>query len=216
MKQTPRRSRAAQKVFRKQQLIDATIDCIDRLGFSDTTLAKVADRAGVSQGIVIFHFKSKDILFLETLRFMAEEYRNAWATALEEAGEDPVEQLCAVVRADFNRSVFNRKKIAVWYAFWGESKSRPTYMKECGSLDESHTEVLCDLCRKVCGEGGAIVDPQIAALAIEGMTDSLWQRYLITPKSIKQQEAANASFELMKALFPSKATQIESLKPTKK
>ncbi|MCZ4281070.1 TetR/AcrR family transcriptional regulator [Kiloniella laminariae] len=216
MKQTPRRSRAAQKVFRKQQLIDATIDCIDRLGFSDTTLAKVADRAGVSQGIVIFHFKSKDILFLETLRFMAEEYRNAWATALEEAGEDPVEQLCAVVRADFNRSVFNRKKIAVWYAFWGESKSRPTYMKECGSLDEAHTEVLCDLCRKVCDQGGAIVDPQIAAFAIEGMTDSLWQRYLITPKSIKKQEAANASFELMKALFPSKATQIESLKPNKK
>jgi len=68
------RNRALQREFRKQQLIEATIDCIDRLGFSQTTLAHIAKQAGVSQGNVVFHFRSKDALLEQALRYLSDEY----------------------------------------------------------------------------------------------------------------------------------------------
>jgi len=61
------RSRATQTEFRKHQLIDATIDCIDKFGLSQTTIARIAKRARVSQGIFVFHFRSKKDLLEQTL-----------------------------------------------------------------------------------------------------------------------------------------------------
>ncbi len=46
-------------------------------GFSRTTLGLIAKNAGLSQGIVNFYFKSKDVLLLATLKFLAEEYETA-------------------------------------------------------------------------------------------------------------------------------------------
>ena len=64
------RNRKKQSEFRKQQLIDATIVCIDRRGLSQTTLAKIAERAGLSQGNVVFHFQSKEALLEQTLHYL--------------------------------------------------------------------------------------------------------------------------------------------------
>ena len=68
------RSRAFQSLVRKQQLIGSTIECIDQFGLSQTTIAKIAQHAGVSQGVVIFHFQTKELLLEQVLRFLSKEY----------------------------------------------------------------------------------------------------------------------------------------------
>ena len=72
------RNRKNQSEFRKHQLIEATMDCIDKLGLSQTTLARIAERAGISQGNVVFHFQSKEALLEQTLRHLSDEYRTGW------------------------------------------------------------------------------------------------------------------------------------------
>ena len=42
-----------------------------------TTIATVAREAGLSQGIINLHFQTKERLLTETLRYLADEYRNA-------------------------------------------------------------------------------------------------------------------------------------------
>jgi AcrR family transcriptional regulator len=101
----PRKSRAANRELRRRQLTEATIDSIAKRGFAETKMADVAEGAGLSQGIVNFHFKSKDALFEETLRFLAEEYRDSWRAALAKAGEDPAAKLAAMIRNDFDAKV---------------------------------------------------------------------------------------------------------------
>ena len=125
----------------------------------------------------------------------------------------PVARLCAFVAVDYSRGVLSRKKVSVWYAFWGEAKSRPTYMQECGASDADHSEILYRLCRALDDEGKAVVSPQVAALAIEGMTDSMWQRCLIAPADFDRKEAARAAFDLMEGLFPAHAGEIKRLRP---
>jgi AcrR family transcriptional regulator len=47
---------------RRDQLVDCAIDAIVELGFQGTSVAEVARRAGVSKGVVTYHFPAKDDL----------------------------------------------------------------------------------------------------------------------------------------------------------
>ena len=71
---------------RRQELIQATIAVIARHGYSGTTVARVARKAGVSTGLMNFHFDSKDRLFRATFDFLAAEYQEVWDRNLAAAG----------------------------------------------------------------------------------------------------------------------------------
>src|SRR5919109_4630275 len=73
-----KKGRKASKEARRQQLIEATIDSLAKRGYSETTMADVADGAGLSRGIVNFHFESKEKLLVATLQYMADEYARHW------------------------------------------------------------------------------------------------------------------------------------------
>lgn len=205
------RSRARQSEFRKQQLIEATIDCIDKFGLSQTTLATIAKQAGVSQGNVIFHFQSKDFLLEQALRHHSDEYMRCWREALNEAGNDPVAQLCAMVSAPFKASICNRKKISVWYAFWGEARSRPIYMSICGQHDHEYSEVLLEICREIEKGTNAALSVETAALSIETMRDGLWQNFLIGPSGFNRQQALQGISDLVAVIYPEHSYTIKRL-----
>lgn len=197
------RGRAATREYRREQLIRSTIDSIAKRGFAETTLANVADGAGLSRGIVNFHFQSKEALLVATLQYLAEEYRTTWSRALERAGPSPTERLRALVLADFDPVICNRKKIAVWHAFMGEAKSRPTYMKLCGARDEEYLDLLTELCRAVLAEGEYEPrDPRRLAITITALTDGLWLNLLINPQRIERDAARLVCLEFLGRLFP--------------
>ena len=64
-------------------------------------MADVADGAGLSRGIVNFHFESKEKLLVATLQYMADEYSAHWRAALQKAGDDPARQLASAGRCRF-------------------------------------------------------------------------------------------------------------------
>ena len=197
------RRRTAAPDVRRRQLIAATIDSIAKRGFAATTLAFVAARARLSRGIVNFHFQSKEALLVATLEHLAEEYRAHWRRALERAGPSTIERLGALVDADFERRVCNRKKIAVWFAFWGEARSRPTYLEVCGRLDRDYFAMLRDLCAAAAADGGyPRVDPDRVASALCALTDGLWLSYLLAPESFDRAEARAVCYDYLAAVFP--------------
>ena len=149
-----KRGRKASKETRRLQLIEATIDSLAKRGYSETTMADVADGAGLSRGIVNFHFESKEKLLIATLQHMADEYSAHWRAILQKVGDDPARQLYALVLGDFDRTICNKRKLAAWCAFWGEAKSRPTYQALCGANDEAYQNVFIDLTRRLKDDGG--------------------------------------------------------------
>ena len=199
------RNRKLQSEFRRQQLIDATIDCIDRLGLSQTTLARIAERAGLSQGNVVFHFHSKDALLEAALQFLTAEYSDNWHQAIDKAEHDTKAQLRALVEASFAPRVFNRKKISVWFAFWGESRSRPQYMRICGANDREFSARLLALCEAIEARTGARTSALTAALSIEGTIDGLWQARLLGSGGMKRAQAIATLNELINSIFPDSA-----------
>lgn len=196
-------SRTAARERRRQQLIDATMKCIARKGISGTTLADVAKEAGLSQGIVNLHFQSKDNLLKQTLERLAGEYRAQFDETLEHAGPGPAERLRALLELDFKPAICQRNKLAVWFAFWGEVESRPTYRRICDELDRYYDSVVEDLCAEIIADGGyRNVTAFDATTALTAMTNGLWLSRLISPKSWRRGDAVDAIRSYLASVFP--------------
>lgn len=194
--------RAEKKEVTRQQLIAATVDSIAASGFAETTLHKVSARAQVSRSLVNFHFDSKEQLLVATLRHLTEEYRAFWMKAISRPGLGAAGKLNAIVDADFHPQVCNRKKIAVWYAFWGESKSRPTYMEVCARADNEFARAMEELTAAVVAEGGYAVDPATAAKGLRCMIDGLWLELLLAPATFERETAKRTCRTYLASLFP--------------
>jgi len=197
-----KRGRKASKETRRQQLIEATIDSLAKRGYSETTMADVADGAGLSRGIVNFHFESKEKLLVATLQYMADEYSAHWRAALQKAGDDPARQLGTLVAADFDRSICNKRKLAAWCAFWGEAKSRPTYQALCGARDAAYQNVFIELCRRLKQDGGYDFEPVATALGLSAMLEGLWLRLMMGTEEVTRETAHQAACEFLASVFP--------------
>ena len=201
-KNPEKRGRKASKEVRRAQLIEATIDSLAKRGYSETTMADVADGAGLSRGIVNFHFESKEKLLVATLQYMADEYAAHWRAALQKAGPEPANQLKALVAADFDRAICTKRKLAAWCAFWGEAKSRPTYQALCGARDAAYQNFFVELCRSLTEEAGYDLDPQSIALALSATLEGLWLRLMMGTEDITREIALNAAMQFLATAFP--------------
>lgn len=195
--------RTASRAARRQQLIDATMKCIARKGLSSMTLSDVASEAGLSQGIVNLHFESKDNLLAETLASLAGEYRDKFDKALENSGPDAADSLQAIMEHDLRPSICNRGKLAIWFAFWGEVKSRPTYQRVCAAWDQRYDDVVADLCRQIIADGDyPKVSAESVAYTLSAMINGLWLSCLISPRSWSRDAARSAVSNYLASTFP--------------
>jgi AcrR family transcriptional regulator len=195
--------RTASREQRRQQLIDATVKCISRQGLSGTKLSDVAAMAGLSQGIVNLHFTSKENLLTETLHYLAQEYRSQFERVLADSPPDPADALLALMEMDLGPSICDRKKLAVWFAFWGEVKAVPTYQKICAAIDKGYSAVLRNLCQSIIDDGNyRHLDAGTVANALSSMTDGLWLSCLISPRDFDREAAMEAVYGYLRAVFP--------------
>jgi TetR/AcrR family fatty acid metabolism transcriptional regulator len=59
---TGQRSQTFIEVARRAQIVTAAIDTIAGLGYAQASLARIAERAGTSKGVICYHFAGKDEL----------------------------------------------------------------------------------------------------------------------------------------------------------
>jgi TetR/AcrR family transcriptional repressor of bet genes len=195
--------RTAAPEERRQQLIGAAIRCIADRGLGETTIATVAQEAGLSQGIINLHFKSKDGLLTETLRYLADEYRNALTAAAALSESSPAAALRAVVELCFQRNICSRDKLAVWFAFWGERKFRPTYRRICAARDKTSDDLVRNMCTALCANGVyPDVDPKLVADGLSALTDGLWLDLLVRPESMNRELALRITNSYLADAFP--------------
>ena len=79
--------------------------------------------------MVNYHFDSKEALYDATLGFLAQEHYDMWTQYYDKAGPTAAEKLSAIICADFDKKTCTKKRLAVWFAFWGQAKYRPNYLK---------------------------------------------------------------------------------------
>ncbi len=195
--------RALSKERRRRQLIDATIKRISKKGLASLTLSDVAKEAGLSQGIVNLHFNSKDNLLSETLRFLIEDYDTQFMQTVEMESNEAAKTLLALMEMDLNPVICDRKKLSVWFAFWGEVKAVPTYQKICATYDDKYDEIIRQLCERIISEGNYNdVNAQTVTDTLSSLTDGFWLSCLINPKSFDRNAALRCIYSYLCVVFP--------------
>lgn len=176
--------------LRRKQLIDATITSISKVGISGTTLTAVTKEAGLSLGLVNFHFKTKEVLLTETLRFLAEEHRSIWTAKVKQPNLSPREKLLAIVDAQFDSRVCSRKKLAVWFAFFGEAEQRKSYRATSSEIDTERQDVCAALFAEILKtEDHPNVSAPSASRTLEGLFDGFWLNMLMYPDKFTRKDA---------------------------
>jgi AcrR family transcriptional regulator len=186
---------------RRLQLIEATIETIAARGISRTTLNEVARRAGLSHGLILFHFQSKENLLSETLTFMADEYHRSWTDAIKGKGDDPAGQLKAMIDADFTPEICTKARLAAWCAFWGEAQSLPMYQQICGAKDEAYTVMLEDISRKLLHSAGRSDDPVMLARILRLTLEGTWLDITTMNVPYSSEEARETALQCARTLF---------------
>ncbi len=214
MKKVPRpQGRNAIKAWNRQKIIDATIDVITKHGIAGTTIAKVVELADVSMGLVNVHFKNKDSLLNEVLKYMASEYETHWRNRLDAATSNPVGRITALIFANFDSNVLNLRTLGVWFAFRAQARVTPQYITLVGSRDYAQMQETIDLLGKMNQETGQNHNPKSLALALTAMLDGMWTDYFLYPKEFDRKKSLDSVFLFLNAMYPGQFTgqELESL-----
>jgi len=202
-------SRVASRELRRQQLINATIKCVARSGLSGVTMAEVTREASLSMGIVNLHFESKANLLIETLRYISDEYIGGWRRDVMETNTRPADKIRALIDYDFSTRVCNRNKLAVWFAYWGEAKSRPVYRRICAAHDRECNDAVTQIClllAKTTGSrrnrGVMTADAEVVTTAYMSLVNGLWLNRLLSPKDISVTKAKRVCHSYFASQYP--------------
>ena len=217
MAATAPKTRVEKREQTRRNLISASLDSIATKGFSETTLEKVSKRAGVSRGLVNFHFESKEKLLIEALSQMSEEYAASWKRALARADPDPLSQIVALINSDFHPRVCTRKKIAVWYGFLGEARSRQTYTVVCERRHQRFLEAMEKCCKDIAELGNySDIDYKTVARGLGALIDSLWRDLMISPRNFSRENSKSICFKYLANVFPRHFDASDALQPKKR
>jgi AcrR family transcriptional regulator len=194
--------RKAPKEYRRDQLIEATINAVARRGLSQTTLSDVAKAAGVSHGLVNFHFQTKEKLLAETIAHLSNDHREAWESAMNAASASPADRLNALIEAEFDERYLSPDKLSAWCAFWGEAQSRPLYLEQCGENDRAYIQAFEMACNDLIADGGYQLDCRLAARTLRLTIEGVWLELTLSARPYSFEEARQTAFFCAATLFP--------------
>lgn len=199
----PSKKRTAPREVRRLQLIMAAIDSIAKRGFSDTTLKHVTEKANLSHGVVNYHFDSKEALYDATLGHLAQEHYDLWTQHYDMAEPTAAHRLAAILSADFDKKICTHKRLAVWFAFWGQAKYRPNYLKIHNKADNERYSRIVALCAELIREGDyADLEVERTARTIESLSDGSWLCLMLYPKTADRDECREDCLHALTRFFP--------------
>lgn len=160
---------------RRNQLIEAAIASLHDHGLAETTVARIATRAGVSPGIVHHYFKGKDDLLFATMRHLLSELRTETVAGLS-AAETPRARLSAIVQANFAPIQYSGQVMTAWLALYGAAR----HSAELNRLLRIYHCRLHSNLKQALNLLHSPAEAEKLAIGIAALIDGVWLRAALT------------------------------------
>ena len=137
---------------RAAEILDATVRCLARDGYSATSIQAVADEAGLHKRVVLYYYGSREGLFDRVVRHLGDELFDELERELG-ALDDPeeivgrgYERLWKVVTRD-------RPLVISWFALRAESVTNPTLASTARYVTDRFRALVSGLIDQALGRG---------------------------------------------------------------
>jgi len=107
----------------RQRLLEAAVACLAEHGWAGSTVAVVAERAGVSRGAAQHHFPTREDLFTAAVEYVAEE-RSSALRALFPEGAAGDRRAVVTALVDLYTGLLFRAALQLWVAASNEEQLR--------------------------------------------------------------------------------------------
>ena len=107
---------------RRRQIVETAIQTIATQGFSQTSLAEIARKAGISKGVISYHFAGKEELVEEILRSLLRQPAEFIKERVAQ-NETALDQLRAYIEANFEFMESHRDHYVALVDLWGQRGS---------------------------------------------------------------------------------------------
>jgi AcrR family transcriptional regulator len=189
---------------RRLALLKAAFREVAEKGFSEVTLDDIARRAGVSKGVTLYYFDSKEALFRELFSWLIDSIHARMREAVA-AEQDPVSRIRALVALIFPSPSKNRAFFRAFVDFSGLAARREPFREINERFYAGCREIDGGIVEEGMRRGVFVVrDPKEAGSTMRAVFDGLMMQWL----SEKDPDATFAAYrercerELLNYLLP--------------
>jgi TetR/AcrR family transcriptional repressor of bet genes len=193
------RFRRLQPEERRQELVEATLDCLSRLGPQGTGVREICRRVGVSPGLLNHYFDSKADLILEALRTLTREFYDKMRGALAEGGGSPEQRLRSSFRIYFSSGEVGAERTGAYLAFWTLARTDPAVRRIQRSTYRRQQRLFESVLKELAEDRDVRIDAHKAAIGLVSLLDGLWLEICLDPAAFSSATAASMSWSLLDA-----------------
>jgi TetR/AcrR family transcriptional regulator, transcriptional repressor of bet genes len=178
--------------IRRRQLIEATIASIHAVGFSESSVSRIAAKAGVSAGIVHHYFEDKGDLLEATLRQLGANLSASVVRRLR-AAKKPVHRLMAVVDGNLGPELFTPEAVSAWLAFWSQVPTNARLARiQTVIIERLHSNLVHAL-------RPFLREPEVQQVAqdLACLIDGIWLRAALSQRGPEGPDARRAAVQFI-------------------
>lgn len=162
---------------RRQDLIAATLDAIAESGLRGATVREIAERAGVTPGLIRHYFVSKELMFQAAYRAVMQTMFETADHAADDEGESAINRLRVFVQANFKPPIIDPRNLSLWATFISQIAVDPALAaihREGYIAFRDRLQAHIGAALEESGRNLAPGELRYLAIAINGMMDGLW------------------------------------------
>jgi AcrR family transcriptional regulator len=143
------RARQKQSKDRHQEILEAAARVITDRGLAETRISDIAERCGVSPGLILYYFASKDRLLVEALTYANDKFYLGQSRELRrmQSARDQLDHLIRLSVPGLLSDTDRLDEWALWIEIWVRALRDPAMAKEREVLERRWRQSIADIVR---------------------------------------------------------------------
>lgn len=182
-------ARKVDKEKRQAELLETAIEVFAQRGYQATTMDEIAERAGVSKGMLYIYFKNKEALFGAVFRWYGQVISEMMLAEI--AGiQNEIEQLEKIAAVWGKVAIEHRNYVPLFLDFWAAASvkgMRSDYAEDLATMYDEYRHLIMEIIERGKQNGHFRLDVNaraIAYLLVGGMDGIFIQSWLSQPEDL--------------------------------
>ncbi len=175
---------------------------LHRHGWHNVNAEKIAGIANLPTQSIEDEFGDASLLLLKTMEFVSNEFDEALKQKLTSNYDNAVSGLESIADLYLSTEIGSPEKIAVWYAFHGNSDFRKSYDRIYRSEDETFFRLVRSLCLRAASAEEKDLDIEVISQSYIGMLELCWMEILYVGPNFDREAARKRCSGFLELVFP--------------